>query len=270
MGLMMEANFEASTTLILLTFVASFAACFFSSLSGGGAGLILLPILMLTGMPFISALASHKLAVGFIGIGATARYVRSKLIDWRVFWWSAAIGVPFVVLGTHFAASLPGEHMQPIVGLTIIGMVLLSLLKKGDSSSFAPVKLSAKVILIGSLLLAPAAFYSGWISAGSGLFTTFIFLWLLRYDQLHATAMTLSANGIFWNVMGAVVHVSMGHIIWPLAPGLIAGALLGSYAGAALGIRKGNRFLRAMFLGTASLTGVVLLYPTLITLFVDR
>jgi hypothetical protein len=74
--------------------------------------------------------------------------------------------------------------------------------------------------------------------------------------------MTLAANGIFWNGVGAVAHVVMGHIIWPLAPGLIAGALLGSYLGASFGIKRGNRFLRIMFLGTAAVTGALLLWPT--------
>lgn len=254
---------DISLTLILLTFAASFAACFFSSLSGGGAGLILLPVLLFTGLPFINALASHKLAVGFIGIGSTMRYLRERLIDWRVFWWTALVGLPFVVLGTRFAAAVPGEVMRPLIGGVIIAMVLVSLVKKAAPSVFTPERLSPRLLLVGALLMVPAAFYSGWISAGSGVFTTFIYLWLLRYDQLHATAMTLSANGIFWNGVGAVAHVFMGHVIWPLAPGLILGALLGSYFGASLGIKKGNRFLRIMFLGTAATTGVLLLYPWL-------
>lgn len=185
--------------MMALTFAASFAACFFSSLSGGGAGLILLPVLLFTGLPFINALASHKLAVGFIGIGSTIRYVREGLIDWRVFWWTAVIGLPFVVLGTRFAAAVPGEIMKPLVGGVIIAMVLIALARKAAPNVFEPRHLSPRLLLIGSLLMVPAAFYSGWISAGSGVFTTFIHRWLLRYDQLYATAMTLSANGIFWN-----------------------------------------------------------------------
>jgi len=254
---------DVSLSLILLTFAASFAACFFSSLSGGGAGLILLPVLLFTGLPFINALASHKLAVGFIGIGSTLRYVRERLIDWRVFWWTALVGLPFVVLGTRFAAAVPGEIMKPLIGGVIIAMVLITLLKKAAPDVFHPERLSPRLLVTGALFLVPAAFYSGWISAGSGVFTTFIYLWLLRYDQLHATAMTLSANGIFWNGVGAVAHVFMGHVIWPLAPGLIAGALLGSYLGASFGIRRGNRFLRIMFLGTAAVTGALLLWPWL-------
>ena len=123
---------------IFLTFAASFAACFFSSLSGGGAGLILLPVLLFTGLPFINALASHKLAVGFIGIGSTLRYVRERLIDWRVFWWTALVGLPFVVLGTRFAAAVPGEIMKPLIGGVIIAMVLISLLKKAAPAVFDP------------------------------------------------------------------------------------------------------------------------------------
>ena len=254
---------DVSLSMVLLTFAASFAACFFSSLSGGGAGLILLPVLLFTGLPFINALASHKLAVGFIGIGATLRYVRGHLIDWRVFWWTALVGLPFVVLGTRFAAAVPGEVMEPLIGGVIIAMVLITLMKKAAPNVFDPRRLSPRLLLIGSLFMVPAAFYSGWISAGSGVFTTFIYLWLLRYDQLHATAMTLAANGIFWNGVGALAHVFMGHVIWPLAPGLIAGALLGSYLGASFGIRRGNRFLRIMFLGTAAVTGAILLWPWL-------
>ncbi|MGE5153013.1 MAG: sulfite exporter TauE/SafE family protein [Bdellovibrio bacteriovorus] len=259
----MDLASDINLGLVLLTFGASFAACFFSSLAGGGAGLILLPVLLFTGLPFINALASHKLAVGFIGIGSTIRYVREGLIDWRVFWWTALVGLPFVVLGTRFAAAVPGEVMEPLIGGVIIAMVLISLVKKGSAKVSPPARLAPRMLVIGSLLLVPAAFYSGWISAGSGVFTTFLYLWLLRYDQLHATAMTLSANGIFWNGVGAVAHVTMGHVIWPLAPGLILGALLGSYAGASFGIRRGNRFLRVLFLGTAAVTGALLLYPWL-------
>jgi uncharacterized membrane protein YfcA len=263
----MESLPEISLYFVLVTFAASFAACFFSSLSGGGAGLILLPVLLFTGLPFINALASHKLAVGFIGIGATARFVRERLIDWRVFWWTAIVGLPLVVLGTRFAAAMPGAVMKPLVGGVIIAMVLISLIPKKTKAELGPALLNSRLLITGSLLFVPAAFYSGWISAGSGVFTTFIYLWLLRYDQLHATAMTLSANGIFWNGVGAIAHILMGHVIWPLAPGLILGAVLGSYLGASVGIRKGNRFLRIMFLGTATVTGVILLFPAVVGLF---
>lgn len=251
---------DISVSLIVLSAIASFVACFFSALAGGGAGLILLPILIMSGLPFINALASHKLAVGFIGIGSTLRYARENLINWKIFWWNALLGAPFVVLGTLFASALDQDIMLLLAGIFILLMAALSWLKKASGLQHLPAALHRKQLIIGSLLLIPIAFYSGWISVASGVFTTMLYIYLLRFDQLHATAMTLAANGLVWNIVGALAHVSLGHINWALAPGLIIGALTGSYLGAALGIKKGNRFLKIVFLLSAVLSGLVLVY----------
>lgn len=250
---------DISPGFIALSFIASFVACFFSSLAGGGAGLILLPILLLLGLPFVNALACHKLAVGFIGVGSGYRFIKEGLIDWTVFWWTAAVGIPAVVLGTLFASKVSGEIMEPVLGGVILAMVAFSLLRKSSHLEHQPRSHAQTAWLFASLLLLPMAFYSGWMSAGAGIFTTYLYLLYFRYDQLHATAMTLSANGIFWNAVGAIAHIFLGHVVWSLAPGLVGGAILGSYCGASLGIKKGNRFLRIIFLGSAALTGVLLL-----------
>lgn len=255
----MESLPDISPGFVVLSFIASFIACFFSSLAGGGAGLILLPILLLLGLPFVNALASHKLAVGFIGFGSGYRYMKAGLIDWPVFWWTGLTGVPFVVLGTLFAARISGELMEPILGGIILAMVVVSFLKKTGYLEHNPPQLSSKAWILATLLLLPMAFYSGWVSAGAGVFTTYLYLLYFRYDQLHATAMTLSANGIFWNAVGAISHLFLGHVVWSLAPGMVGGALLGSYCGASVGVRQGNKFLRGMFLTAASITGILLL-----------
>ena len=43
-------------------FLISFFSNTFSAISGGGAGLLQLPVLILSGVPYYQALASHKLA----------------------------------------------------------------------------------------------------------------------------------------------------------------------------------------------------------------
>lgn len=250
---------DISPSFIAASFLASFVACFFSSLAGGGAGLILLPILLLLGLPFINALACHKLAVGFIGLGSGYRYTKAGLIDWSIFWWTGLTGVPFVIIGTRFASHLSGDIMRPILGVVILVMVAAAFLRKTEHLKHEPRSMSPNLWVLASLMLAPMAFYSGWVSAGAGIFTTSLYLHFFRYDQLHATAMTLSANGIFWNMIGAGSHVFLGNTVWVLAPGLVGGALFGSYCGASLGIKKGNHFLRTIFLMSASMTGVLLL-----------
>ncbi len=50
-------------------FLISFFSNTFSAISGGGAGLFQLPALILSGVPYYQALASHKLATVALGIG---------------------------------------------------------------------------------------------------------------------------------------------------------------------------------------------------------
>jgi uncharacterized membrane protein YfcA len=47
---------------LLLLFLVSLVANLFSAFSGGGAGLIQLPVLIFLGLPFTVALATHKVA----------------------------------------------------------------------------------------------------------------------------------------------------------------------------------------------------------------
>ena len=49
-------------------FLISFLSNTFSAISGGGAGLLQLPALILSGVPYYQALASHKLATVALGI----------------------------------------------------------------------------------------------------------------------------------------------------------------------------------------------------------
>lgn len=48
-----------------LLFLVTFVANLFASVSGGGAGFIQFPMLILLGLPFATALGTHKVAVVF-------------------------------------------------------------------------------------------------------------------------------------------------------------------------------------------------------------
>ena len=62
-------NVDNSIYKIVFIFLISFFSNMFSAISGGGAGLLQLPALILFGMPYYQALASHKLATVALGIG---------------------------------------------------------------------------------------------------------------------------------------------------------------------------------------------------------
>ncbi len=82
-----------------LLFVVSLIANLFSALAGGGAGLLQLPALLFLGLPFGVALATHKVASVFLGLGATARHLKSSTFDWKFSAFILAMGLPELFWG---------------------------------------------------------------------------------------------------------------------------------------------------------------------------
>ena len=70
-------NFDHSLLKSIYIFLISFFSNTFSAISGGGAGLLQLPALILSGVPYYQALASHKLATVALGIGGSLRNYKS-------------------------------------------------------------------------------------------------------------------------------------------------------------------------------------------------
>jgi len=65
----------------LSLFIVSLISNIFSAFSGGGAGVVQLPaILLLYEISFITALASHKVATVALGVGATLKYFRKDTL----------------------------------------------------------------------------------------------------------------------------------------------------------------------------------------------
>ena len=61
----------------VLLFLISFISNTFSAISGGGAGLVQLPALILSGIPYYQALATHKVATVALGLGGSIRNFKS-------------------------------------------------------------------------------------------------------------------------------------------------------------------------------------------------
>ena len=81
-------------------FLISFFSNTFSAISGGGAGLLQLPALILFGVPYYQALASHKLATVALGIGGSLRNYKSLGNDKSIALQILIFGLPGVIFGS--------------------------------------------------------------------------------------------------------------------------------------------------------------------------
>ena len=232
---------------LLLIFIVSLIANLFSAFSGGGAGLIQLPILIFLGLPFGTALATHKVASVALGLGATLRHLKGNQLQTKMMLLMLSSGIPGVIIGASTILSVPAHIAEFLLGLLTLSLGIYSILKPelGQQSTVKNRTISG--FLIGGIILFLIGFLNGSLTSGTGLFAT---LWLIRWfglDYKLAVAYTLVMVGLFWNGAGAITLGMIGNIHWQWLPALLLGSSIGGYLGAHLGIKKGNKWIKRGF-----------------------
>jgi len=243
----------------ILIFVVSLLANMFSALSGGGAGLIQLPVLIFLGLPFGIALATHKVASVALGIGATIRHLRESHLERQFALFMIVAGVPGVVLGASVILQVPDRAAQIALGILTMGLGVYSIFSPGLGQQYAPVHRDRGGYLAGGIGLFGVGVLNGSLTSGTGLFVT---LWLIRWfgmDYKRAVAYTLVLVGLFWNGTGAITLGLLGEIYWLWLPALLLGSLIGGYLGAHLAIVKGNRVIKRAFEAVTLVIGLKLI-----------
>ena len=262
-----------STTLIYIVnnsisndvsiFFISFFSNTFSAISGGGAGLLQLPALILFGLPYYQALASHKLATVALGIGGSLRNYKSLRNDISVAWQILIFGLPGVIFGTYIVDYISEKYLYLFLGIISILLAFYSFLKSdlGLSSGnnkltlIHKIKFSIFIFLIGIL--------NGSISSGTGLLVTILLIKTFGMDFLRAISLTFFTVGIFWNFIGAVFLTKIGSVPSNILLILIIGSFTGGYFGAHLSKLNGNIIVKKTFTAVCILVGIRLLIKSI-------
>lgn len=243
----------------ILLLAASFLANAFSAFAGGGAGLLQLPLLIFLGLPFGAALATHKLATVFLGIGATLRHFRERNLERCFIITMLLAGVPGVVIGAKLILFVPDRTAEIALGILTMGLGIYSVFKPSLGQQAESLHRDRQGLILGGLVLFIIGILNGSLTSGTGLFVT---IWLIRWfglDYKRAVAHTLVLVGLFWNGSGALTLGLHGIIHWAWVPALVVGSLLGGYAGAHWSIVKGNRWIKRAYEIVTFLVGVMLL-----------
>lgn len=96
---------------------------------GMGGGFLVLPGMLATGMPMLSAVGSSLVSIGALGMANGSLYAAKGLVDWRVVFAYVAGGGFGGILGAPIAAKL-SKHGQilPIMAAAVLGILALYLL----------------------------------------------------------------------------------------------------------------------------------------------
>lgn len=259
---------ELALGVVVMLVLAAFLAGWIDAVVGGG-GLVQLPALVI-GMPAETPVATlagtNKVPASAGTLMATATYLRSVAVDWSSALPLMATAGLGSVCGAQLAHHFPRQWFTPlllVVVLVVGGYTVrrpqLGLHQQLKHSSRAHL---ARMVLIGGGI----GLYDGLVGPGTGTFFTIALVSVLGYGFLQATTLTKLAN-LTTNLSAIAVFAHSGHVVWPLALMMAAANLCGGLLGARTAVRRGNAFVRRVFLVVIALLVVKLAVDSVRLLF---
>ena len=233
---------ELAWDAILILAVVGFAAGFIDAIAGGG-GLLTVPALLLAGFGPVEALGTNKLQALFGSGSATYSYARKGHVDLRRLAPAAMLAVIGSALGAVLASLAPGDILQVVLPVLLIGVAVYFVLKPNIGDVDRTERIRPALFLA---IVPPAiGFYDGLFGPGTGSFFMLAFVGLAGFGILKATAHTKLLN--FGSNAGAfVVFAIVGAVAWKV--GLVMGVMqfVGARLGSALAMRVGARLIRPL------------------------
>jgi len=232
--------------------------CGFALLAGfvesvvGGGGLIQIPALLLFLPPEQAAavpavLGTNKLS-SICGTGmALAQYAKRIAIPWRSMLPAAVVAFVLSLAGARTVSVLSTAVLKPLVLALLLGVAICTFARKDLGRLHAPRFAARHEVRIGLLIGAVIGFYDGFFGPGTGSFLIFLFVGLLGFDFLRASASAKVIN-LATNLSAVGYFAATDRILYGYAVPMGACNLLGSVLGARMAMWRGNRFVRWFFL----------------------
>ena len=186
-------------TILLIIFLASFAAFCLSAVCGGGAGLILIPIL---GKLLPISEVPAALSIGTFTSSASRLVVFRKYINWKIVKYFVPPALPAVWLGAYLLKYLDPVYLEIAMGVFLVSNLPLVFRKQKNSALSARPK-NILLVTIGFL----AGFLSGITGAVGLLFNRFYLRYGLSKEEIIATR---AANEIILHLIKIILYVFFG------------------------------------------------------------
>lgn len=245
--------------------LAAFVAGWVDAVVGGG-GLIQLPALLI-GLPDDTPVATiagtNKLPAASGTLMATLTYLRTVRVDWRSALPLMATAWLGSTVGANLAHHVPRRWFTPIV-LVVILVVGTYTVRRPQLGLHQELRHSGgahwgRLLAIGG----GVGLYDGLVGPGTGTFFVIALVAVLGYGFLEASALTKLAN-LTTNVAAITVFTLSGHILWSVALCMAVANLCGGLLGARTAVRRGNAFVRKVFLMVVGALALKLAWDTVV------
>lgn len=230
---------------------------FIVGLTGIGGGALMTPILIVIfGIPPITAVSTDLLYAAITKFGGTISYARKKLVEWRVALLLLAGSIPGSILTIRYLQSLNGlEQIEHMMNLTLgISLVLTSVAvflrnKIRDQAMKWQHSIAASharkwrpfVTVLMGLLLGGLVTLS---SVGAGALGTALLILLYPRMTMQTIVGTDLVHAVILTAVAGAGHYQMGSVDMSLLIYLLIGSLPGVFLGSHIGTRLSPKLMQ--------------------------
>ena len=215
----------------------------------GGGGLVLLPALFAVypAAPPPTLLGTNKGGAVWGTAWASVQYAHRVTMRWRSLLPAVATALAGSFAGAWTVTRVDPEGLRRALPFALLAVLLYTLARKDMGRHHAPRLHGRAETLAASTIGAVIGFYDGFFGPGTGSFFVFLFVRLLGYDFLHASAGAKLLNTAT-NAAALALFAWKGHVWWHLALVVAVANVAGSMLGARLALRHGAGFVRVVFI----------------------
>lgn len=239
---------------LLLALVAGFVGGAMNALAGGGT-FATLPSLLAIGLPANVANATSNVAL-LPGAGTSAWAFRDELVPLSGVSVKLLAAITFAggLVGSVLLVLTPSRAFDFIIPwLVLYAFVVLAFGKRASGWLQQRVTIGRGTLMSVQMLL---GIYGGYFGGGVGLMTTATYGLLAGHTprELFAPRTLMLAIA---NLAAAIVFIAAGMVRWAACLPMLAGAVIGGWAGAHIGKRLPAGWVRAWTLLVTGVTTVV-------------
>jgi uncharacterized membrane protein YfcA len=232
----------------LVVTLASLLAGFVDAIVGGG-GLILVPALfgVFPGVAPATLFGTNKGASVWGTAWATLQYSRRVNLPWSALLPAAGAALLGGVLGAWAVTQVSAEGLRRALPFILGAVFLYTLAKKDLGRDHTRHHRGHTEAALASLIGLVIGLYDGFFGPGTGSFFVFLFVRVLGYDFLHASASAKLLNTAT-NLSALALFAWKGHVWWHYALVMAVANVAGSLLGTRLALKHGAGFVRVFFI----------------------
>lgn len=250
----MSALLEQPLFFLPLTLIVGLAAGFINVNAGGGS-LLTLPLLILLGLPPTVANGTNRIGVLIQNIAGLANYHHKKITNYKT---AILLTIPAILgsfIGATLAIDMNERVFQRTLALIMIGVLVFIIFHKDkNQNKEAPIN-----YFLGVPIFFFVGLYGGFIQAGTGFIIIAALTWISPLDLIRINFVKIFVI-LVYSILVIANFWWHDKIVWSVGLTLGIAAALGGWLGTQFGIKKGQKWIKAVLIVSVVLFSLKLFF----------